>query len=99
MRVLEIRPARVEARHVEIGDMLVSSPIGDGAPKEPRWIGRVTDFIAVTPANRVWRIERPDGTFTESAAVPRSAYVWVHLPSAPAPIESWPADLMGTDGS
>lgn len=105
MRVLEIRPARVQAKHVEIGDMLVSSPIGDGAPKEPHWIGRVVDFIEPDldwvkwpvsggAENRQWRIERPDSTFIESAPVPLTAFVWVHLPSAPDPMVSYPADLM-----
>lgn len=52
MEVLKIRPARVQAALVATGDMLVSSPIGTDGPKEPRWIGAVTEHIIVT--------ERPD---------------------------------------
>lgn len=97
MRVLEIRPARVQAKLVEVGDMLVTSPhSGEAYEREPHWIGRVVDQIAVNHAGRhcQWRIERPDGMFIESSPVPPEAFVWVHLPSAPEPIVSYPADLM-----
>lgn len=52
MEILEIRPARVSAGLVAIGDMLVSSPIGADGPRPSRWIGAVTEHIIVT--------ERPD---------------------------------------
>lgn len=52
MEILKIRPARVQAALVSIGDMLVSSPLGSDGPREPRWIGAVTEHIIVT--------ERPD---------------------------------------
>jgi hypothetical protein len=85
MRVIEIRPARIQARYIEIGDMLVSSPIGTDGAKTSRWIGRVTEQVD-TPNHegdwRQWRIELVSGQFTESAAVPADGFVWVHLPSA-----------------
>jgi hypothetical protein len=52
MEVLEIRPARVSAALVAIGDMLVVSPIGPNGPRPSQWIGAVTEHIIVT--------ERPD---------------------------------------
>ena len=47
MEILEIRPARVSAGLVAIGDMLVSSPIGADGPRPSRWIGAVTEHIIV----------------------------------------------------
>ncbi len=88
MREIEIRPARDQARYVEPGDMLVSSPIGTDGAKEPRWIGRVTEPIDLgttgpdTEGMHMWRIELVSGQFTESAAIPADGFVWVHLPSA-----------------
>jgi hypothetical protein len=83
MRVIEIRPARVQARYIEIGDMLVSSPIGTDGAKTSRWIGRVTEMIEPALSDsRQWRIEMVSGQFTESAPVPADGFVWVHLPSA-----------------
>jgi ribosomal protein L14 len=52
MEILKIRPARVQAALVSIGDMLVTSPLGADGPRESRWIGAVTEHIIVT--------ERPD---------------------------------------
>lgn len=85
MEVLEIRPARVSAGLVAIGDMLVSSPVGENGPKEPRWIGAVTEHIIVEDeeepaAWRKWRVGRVDGVSVESAKVPADGWVWVHLP-------------------
>lgn len=92
-KVLEIRPARVQARYVGIGDMLVSSPIGTDGPRPPRWIGRVEQHIEPTHPDgvvmpldealiyRQWRVAVVDGSFTETAAVPADGFVWVHLPS------------------
>jgi hypothetical protein len=87
MEVLEIRPARVQARLVATGDMLVSSPMGTDGPKEPRWIGAVTEHVIVDSAEylepsswRQWRVARVDGTSVETAVVPAEGWVWVHLP-------------------
>ena len=85
MEVLEIRPARVSAALVAIGDMLVSSPIGENGPRPSRWIGAVTEHVIVedekVPADwRVWRVGRVDGTSTETAKIPADGWVWVHLP-------------------
>jgi hypothetical protein len=96
MEILEIRPARVKAALVATGDMLVSSPIGADGPKEPRWIGAVTEHIIVTerpgedgpvavPEDeaaqwRQWRVGRVDGTSTETTPIPADGWVWVHLP-------------------
>ena len=63
MEILEIRPARVKAALVAIGDMLVSSPIGADGPRESRWIGAVTEHIIVT--------ERP-GEDGEKVPVPEA---------------------------
>lgn len=52
MEILEIRPARVSAALVAVGDMLVASPIGADGPRPSTWIGAVTEHIIVT--------ERPD---------------------------------------
>ena len=48
MEILEIRPARVSAALVAIGDMLVASPIGADGPRPSTWIGAVTEHIIVT---------------------------------------------------
>lgn len=48
MEILEIRPARVKAALVAIGDMLVSSPIGADGERPSTWIGAVTEHIIVT---------------------------------------------------
>lgn len=85
MEVLEIRPARVSAGLVAIGDMLVSSPIGEDGPRPSRWIGAVTEHIIVEdesePAEwRQWRVGLVDGTSTETAVIPADGWVWVHLP-------------------
>lgn len=89
MKVVTIRPARVQAQHVDWGDMLVSSPIGENEPKDPRWIGTVVAQIE-SPIDgdnpdreyRQWRIKRVDGQIVESKPVPADSYVWVHLPSS-----------------
>lgn len=90
-RVIEIRPARIQARYIEIGDMLVSSPIGTDGARPSRWIGRVDKLVEPTypdgvvvevpEALRQWRLAVVDGSFTETAAVPADGFVWVHLPS------------------
>ncbi len=90
-KVIEIRPARVQARYIEVGDMLVSSPIGTDGPRPARWIGRVEQHIEPADADSVmilnpdeyrqWRVAVVDGTFIETAAVPADGFVWVHLPS------------------
>lgn len=90
MEVLRIRPARVSAALVAIGDMLVSSPIGEDGPREPRWIGTVTEHVLVEettigmpvePAEwRSWRLHLVDGRATETTPVPADGWVWVHLP-------------------
>lgn len=90
MRVLEIRPARMEARYVEIGDMLVASPIGADGPRPPRWLGKVTEHIIVNEIEepetmRRWRLELVDGQFTETAAVPADGMIWLHVPSSALP--------------
>jgi hypothetical protein len=48
MEELKIRPARVKAALVAIGDMLVTSPIGANGERPSRWIGAVTEHIIVT---------------------------------------------------
>jgi len=87
MEVLKIRPARVSAALVAIGDMLVSSPVGADGPRASRWIGAVTEHIIVNGEGvsksedwRQWRIGLVDGTSTESAVIPADGWVWVHLP-------------------
>lgn len=85
MEVLEIRPARVKAALVAIGDMLVSSPIGTDGPRPSTWIGAVTEHIIVEDepdpaAWRQWRIGLVNGQSTESTKVPADGWVWVHLP-------------------
>jgi hypothetical protein len=87
MEVLEIRPARVKAALVAIGDMLVSSPIGENGPRPSRWIGAVTEHIIVNGEGvskpedwRQWRIGLVSGEHTESAVIPADGWVWVHLP-------------------
>lgn len=62
MEILKIRPARVQAALVSIGDMLVSSPLGGDGPREPRWIGAVTEHIIVS--------ERPDPDRADGATIP-----------------------------
>jgi hypothetical protein len=90
MEVLEIRPARVSAALVAIGDMLVSSPVGADGPRPSRWIGAVTEHIIVedeeylkaapAPAWRQWRVARVDGQNVETIPIPADGWVWVHLP-------------------
>jgi hypothetical protein len=85
MEVLEIRPARVSAALVAIGDMLVSSPIGESGPRPSRWIGAVTEHVIVEDEAepekwRVWRVGRVDGVSVETAKIPADGWVWVHLP-------------------
>jgi hypothetical protein len=88
MRILEVRPARVKAALVEIGDMLVSSPVGADGPRPSRWLGKVSEHVIVedeaVPADwRIWRLELVgDQAPTETAKVPADGWVWVHLPSA-----------------
>lgn len=90
MEILDIRPARVSAALVAIGDMLVSSPVGADGPRPARWIGAVTEHIIVeevegqkvdNPAAwRQWRIGLVSGESKESAVIPADGWVWVHLP-------------------
>ena len=92
-KVIEIRPARIQARYIEIGDMLVSSPIGTDGARPSRWIGRVEQRVEPADADgivlpekdkdawRQWRIAVVDGSFTETATIPADGFVWVHLPS------------------
>lgn len=90
MEVLEIRPARVSAALVAIGDMLVSSPIGADGPRKSRWIGAVTEHIIVEEVEgkkvndpaawRQWRVARVDGVNVETVPIPADGWVWVHLP-------------------
>jgi hypothetical protein len=85
MEVLEIRPARVSAALVAIGDMLVASPIGADGPRPSRWIGAVTEHIIVEKVEdpaawRQWRVGRVDGTSVETTPIPADGWVWVHLP-------------------
>jgi len=89
MEVIKIRPARVSAALVAIGDMLVASPVGADGPRESQWVGAVTEHVIVEKVNgepvtaaewRQWRIARPDGLSVESAAIPADGWVWVHLP-------------------
>lgn len=61
MEILKIRPARVSAGLVAIGDMLVTSPVGADGPRPSTWIGAVTEHVIVT--------ERP-GNDGEVVAVP-----------------------------
>lgn len=88
MRVLEVRPARVSAALVEIGDMLVTSPVGADGPRPSTWLGRVTEHVIVEdeaePAKwRMWRLELVNGEHLETAKIPSDGWVWVHLPSEP----------------
>jgi hypothetical protein len=90
MEVLEIRPARVSAALVAIGDMLVSSPVGADGPRPSRWIGAVTEHVIVTEVEgnavsdqsawRQWRVARVDGVNVETVPIPADGWVWVHLP-------------------
>lgn len=96
MEELKIRPARVSAALIHIGDMLVSSPIGADGPRPSRWIGAVTEHIIVTEVEvegekvtvpedkavnwRQWRVARVDGINVETAVIPADGWVWVHLP-------------------
>jgi hypothetical protein len=87
MRVLEVRPARIKAALIEIGDMLVTSPIGADGERPSTWLGKVSEHIIVeseaVPAEwRQWRIELVDGKHIESVPIPADGFVWVHLPSA-----------------
>lgn len=93
MRVLEVRPARVSAALIEIGDMLVTSPVGKNGPRPSTWLGKVTEHIIVEeidgqlvaePAKwRQWRMELVDGKHLETTPIPADGWVWVHLPSTP----------------
>lgn len=95
MEVLEIRPARVSAKLVAIGDMLVSSPIGADGPRPSRWIGAVTEHIIVEQDSegqpikpsewRQWRVGRVDGVSVETTPIPADGWVWVHLPVVDGP--------------
>lgn len=85
MEVLEPRPARVQAALVAIGDMLVASPLGPDGPRPSTWIGMVVQHVLAedesVPADwRIWRVQRADGSSTETAKVPAEGWVWVHLP-------------------
>lgn len=90
MEVLEIRPARVKAALVAIGDMLVASPIGADGPRPSQWIGAVTEHIIVEEVEgqevaepsawRQWRVARVDGQNVETKPIPADGWVWVHLP-------------------
>jgi hypothetical protein len=89
MEILEIRPARVKAALVAIGDMMVSSPIGTDGPKTSRWLGAVTEHVIVEEVNgeevvpsewRQWRLGLVDGQNTETVPIPADGWVWVHLP-------------------
>ncbi len=96
MEVLEIRPARVSAALVAIGDMLVSSPVGADGPRPSRWLGAVTEHVIVeerevdgrtvpVPAEeasawRQWRLGLVDGRSTLTSVIPADGWVWVHLP-------------------
>lgn len=94
MEVLEIRPARVSAALVAIGDMLVSSPVGADGPRPSRWLGAVTEHIIVEmidgeqviPSDwRQWRLGLVDGRNTETIPIPADGWVWVHLPVVEGP--------------
>jgi len=90
MRVLEVRPARVSAALVEIGDMLVTSPIGANGPRPSTWLGAVTEHVIVederVPADwRRWRLQLVDGRPMETTKIPADGWVWVHLPSSDLP--------------
>lgn len=96
MEVLEIRPARVSAALVSIGDMLVSSPVGKDGPRVSRWLGAVTEHVIVEEVEvgghkvavpedeaknwRQWRLGLVDGRNTETTPIPADGWVWVHLP-------------------
>lgn len=92
MEILEIRPARVQAALVAIGDMMVSSPLGTDGPRPSRWLGAVTEHIIVSevagqpitaeeaPGWRQWRLGLVNGQSTETTPVPAEGWVWVHLP-------------------
>lgn len=91
MEVLEIRPARVSAALIHIGDMLVSSPIGADGPRPSRWIGAVTEHIIVT--------ERPDEDGQMMIVPPDEARNWrqwrvarvdgTNLETAVIPADGW----------
>jgi hypothetical protein len=109
MEVLEIRPARVSAALVAIGDMLVSSPIGENGPRPSRWIGAVTEHVIVEEepsgrkvddpaAWRKWRVGRVDGTSVETAVIPADGWVWVHLPIVDGPVGPAPIGGAITSG-
>lgn len=90
MEKIEIRPARVSAALVAIGDMLVVSPIGADGPRPSQWIGAVTEHVIVEEMDgqpvadpaawRQWRVARVDGTNLETKPIPADGWVWVHLP-------------------
>lgn len=90
MEELKIRPARVSAALVAIGDMLVVSPIGANGPRPSQWIGAVTEHIIVEEVDgqkveepsswRQWRVARVDGVNVETVPIPADGWVWVHLP-------------------
>lgn len=90
MEKVEIRPARVSAGLVAIGDLLVVSPIGRDGPRPSQWIGAVTEHVIVEEVDgqpvaepsawRQWRVARVDGTSTETKPIPADGWVWVHLP-------------------
>jgi hypothetical protein len=93
MEILEIRPARVQAGLVAIGDMLVSSPLGPDGPRPSTWIGAVTEHIIVT--------ERPDpdraeGTVPVPEAEARNWRQWrvgrvdgTNVETAVVPADGW----------
>jgi hypothetical protein len=96
MEILEIRPARVSAALVAIGDMLVTSPVGPIGPRPSRWLGAVTEHIIVDRVEvdgaevmvppeeasrwRQWRLGLVNGQSTETKPIPADGWVWVHLP-------------------
>lgn len=96
MEIMEVRPARVSAALVAIGDMLVTSPIGADGPRPSTWIGAVTEHVIVEEREvdgqtvkvpeaearnwRKWRVGKVDGENVETAVIPADGWVWVHLP-------------------
>lgn len=96
MEIMEVRPARVSAALVAIGDMLVTSPIGADGPRPSTWIGAVTEHVIVEEREvdgqtvkvpeaearnwRKWRVGKVDGDNVETAVIPADGWVWVHLP-------------------
>jgi hypothetical protein len=68
MEIMDVRPARVSAGLVAIGDMLVTSPVGADGPRPSTWIGAVTEHIIVT--------ERPDEDGQMTAVAEDEAKNW-----------------------